>query len=298
MAIATAEAQTAVMSSTGKIGTVISKDGTTIGYRQLGHGAAVILMHGGMESSLSHIQLAELLADKYTVYMPDRRGRGMSGPFGKDYTIQKDVEDIDALLTKTGAHDVFGVSAGGAIMLQAALSLPAIQKIALFEPALIVNNSISTAFLKRYDEEIAQGDTVGALVTAMLGSQMGPPIFNSFPRGLLKMLTKMIVSNEDKKAKAGDVTMSRLAPTLHYDFVIVSKSEAMLESLKSLRADVLLLGGSKSPAYLKTALDALTKVFPKARRVEFPGLGHGASGNKDRGGKPELVAQELGQFFG
>jgi hypothetical protein len=63
---------------------------------------------------------------------------------------------------------------------------------------------------------------------------------------------------------------------------------------------VLLLGGSKSPAYLKTALDALENVLPHVQRIEFPGLDHGGSSdasNTNRGGKPELVAQALRQFF-
>src|SRR5712691_12515722 len=91
-------------------GSVTSQDGTTIGYRQLGHGPGVVLVHGAMESAQSHMQLAEALADAFTVYVPDRRGRGLSGPYGKDYGLQKEVEDMDALLTKTGAHNVFGVS--------------------------------------------------------------------------------------------------------------------------------------------------------------------------------------------
>ncbi|HEX6555188.1 MAG TPA: hypothetical protein VF026_20660 [Ktedonobacteraceae bacterium] len=70
-----------------------------------------------------------------------------------------------------------------------------------------------------------------------------------------------------------------------------------MERFRDVRAQVLLLGGSQSPAYLKTGLDALEKVLPHARRVEFPGVGHGGSGNSDRGGKPELVAQVLRSFF-
>src|SRR5258707_9148170 len=101
------------------IGSVTSQDGTTISYRQLGYGPGVVLLHGAMESAQSHMQLAEALADTFTVYVPDRRGRGLSGPYGKDYSIQEDVEDMDALLTKTGAHYVFGVSSGGLIWLQA-----------------------------------------------------------------------------------------------------------------------------------------------------------------------------------
>jgi hypothetical protein len=43
---------------------------------------------------------------------------------------------------------------------------------------------------------------------------------------------------------------------------------------------------------------SLAKVLPRATRVELPGLDHGAIGNTDRGGKPELVAQTLRQFYG
>jgi len=279
---------------------VTSQDGTTIGYYQFGHGPGVVLLHGAMESAHSHMQLAEALADAFTVYLPDRRGRGLSGPYGKDYSIQTEGEDMDALLTKTGAHYVFGVSAGGLICLQAALHLPAIHKAALYEPALIVNGSISTAFLPRYDKEMAQDKVAAALVTAMKGAQMGPPIFNAIPSFLLELLTNMAMKSEDKKARSGDVTMRMLAPTLHYDFQLVDETAEALENFRAVRDEVLLLGGTKSPAYLKAALDALEKILPHVKRIEFPGLGHGGSSdtsNTNRGGQPELVAQELRRFF-
>jgi hypothetical protein len=131
----------------------------------------------------------------------------------------------------------------------------------------------------------------------MKGTQMGPPIFNVIPRRLLELLTNMAMKNEDKKAKDYDVTMRMLAPTLHYDFQLVIEMAEKLESFKDIRAEVLLLGGSKSPAYFKVALDALEKILPLVTRIEFPGLGHGGSGNTNRGGKPQRVAQELCRFF-
>jgi pimeloyl-ACP methyl ester carboxylesterase len=282
------------------IGFVTSRDGTTIGYRQLGHGPAVVLLHGAMESAQSHMQLAEALSDAFTMYLPDRRGRGLSGAYGDDYSIQKEVEDLDALIAKADAHDIFGVSAGGLICLRAALSLPAIHKVAVYEPALIVNGSVSTAFLTRYDREMAQGNVAAALVTGMIGAQMGPPIFNAIPRWLLESLTKMGMAQEEKKAKDGDVTMRMLAPTLHYDFTLVAEEAEKLESFRAEQAEVLLLGGSKSPAYLKAALDALEKVLPHVQRIEFPGLNHGGSSDNsstNRGGNPDLVAQALRRFF-
>lgn len=278
-------------------GSVISKDGTTIGYRQLGAGPAVVVLHGAMESAQSHMQLAEALADAYTVYLPDRRGRGLSGPYGKDHGIQKDVEDMDAVLTKTGAHDVFGVSSGAIICLQAALTLPGIRRAAIFEPPLLLDGSSPTAWLTRYDEEITQGKIAAALISGMKGAQMGPPMLNLIPRWILERLTTMMMASEEKKAGPDDVTMRMLAPTLHHDFQLVVEMSAALERFRAVRADVLLLGGGKSPAYLKSALDALEKALPRVRRVEFEGVGHEASGNSDRRGKPEPVAQALRRFF-
>ena len=57
----------------------VSKDGTIIGYRQLGKGPGVILIHGGMEASQHFMQLATLLADSFTLSAaegPALQGRG------------------------------------------------------------------------------------------------------------------------------------------------------------------------------------------------------------------------------
>lgn len=279
------------------IGSVTSRDGTTIGYRQLGQGPGVVLLHGSMSSGYNHMQLAEALADAFTVYLPDRRGRGLSGPYAADYSIQDDVDDLDALLSATSAHNVFGLSSGAIICLLAAATLPAIHRAAIFEPPLFTERSTPTAILSRFDREMAGGRAAAALVTGMKGAQMGPAIFNVVPNRLLEPLVKMAMAGEERKAAGQYVTMRALAPTLHYDFQLVTDVSATLERFGTVSAEVLLLGGSKSPAYLKTALDELGKVLPRARRVEFAGLDHAASWNADRGGKPEPVAHELRRFF-
>lgn len=72
---------------------VTSKDGTTIGYREFGHGPGLVIMHGGALASQHYMKLGGMLADQYTVCLPDRRGRGMSGPYGPNYTIEREDED-------------------------------------------------------------------------------------------------------------------------------------------------------------------------------------------------------------
>jgi hypothetical protein len=156
------------------------------------------------------------------------------------------------------------------------------------------------AFLPRYNREITQGKMAAALVTAMQGAQLGPAIFNVIPRPLLEFLTTRAMQSENKTARPGDVTMRILAPTLHYDFELVAEMAETLETFKAVRAEVLLLGGSKSTVWLKAALDALMTVLPHVKRVEFPGLDHGASSDPsstNRGGQPAVMAQELRRFF-
>lgn len=281
-------------------GSVTSNDGTTISYRQLGHGPGVVMLHGAMESAQSHMQLAAALADSFTVYLPGRRGRGLSVSNSREYSIQKEVEDLDALLIATDAHNVFGVSAGGLIVLQAALTLPAIRKAAVYEPALTMNKPKPAAVLARFDAEMAQDKVAAALITGMKGGEMGPAIFNIMPRWLLESFTSQAMASEDKTAKDSDITMRKLAPSLHYDFALVAEMGGEQERFRGVQAEVVLLGGSKSPAYLKTALGVLEKILPHIQRVEFSGLDHGGSSDlsaTNRNGQPARVAQELRRFF-
>jgi pimeloyl-ACP methyl ester carboxylesterase len=286
-------------------GFVTAKDGAVIGYHQLGQGPGLVVLHGAFETGKSHIQLADALAPHFTVYLPDRRGRGLSGSFATDYCIDKEVEDMDILLAHTGANYVFGVSSGAIIWLKAALTLPAIHRAALYEPAMSVNGSVSTDFLDRFDKEIAAGQVTAALITAMKGAQMGPRIFNILPRWLLELIACMAMNREDKKARPGEVTTRMLAQTLHYDFQLIAEMSGQLIAdanrssvpFENIRAEILLLGGSKSPAYLKLALDHLKKLLSPVKCLVIPGVGHGGSGNVNRGGKPGIVAEELVKFY-
>ena len=275
---------------------VISKDGTTIGYYRLGQGPGIILIQGAMGTAQNFMELGEVLADIFTVYIPDRRGRGLSDDNGADYSIQKEVEDIETLLNKTGASYIFGLSSGALIALQATLNLPAIRKAVIYEPPLFVNG-LPTALMKRYEKEMAEGRLAAAMITAMQATQMGPQIFNVIPRGLLELLTNKMMESEDKSAKSGDITMRMLAPTLQHDFQVVAEMNGKLTTFRAINKEILLLGGSKSPNFLKADLNALEKVLPDAARVEFPGLGHAAAWNYDKqrnpDGNPERVAQEL-----
>jgi pimeloyl-ACP methyl ester carboxylesterase len=243
------------------------------------------------------MQLAEALADAHTVYLPDRRGRGLSGPYRAGSAIAQEVEDLDALLTATGTHDVLGVSSGAIISLQAALSGSPVRRAAIFEPPLMADNTHAQAILARFDSEMARGKVAAALITGMKGAELGPAMLNRMPRWLAERLTGMAMAAQDKKGAGDYVSMRALAPLLHYDFTVVYEMSGNLQRFRAIPAEVLLLGGSQSPAFLKAALDILQQTIPQAQRIELPDLGHAAVWNTDLGGQPLPIAQELRRFF-
>jgi len=274
-------------------GFVTSVDGTTIGYRQLGQGPGVILVHGGMQAAQSFMRLGAALANEFCVTIPDRRGRGLSGPYGGAYGVQRDVEDMGALLGVTGAAAMIGLSSGAIIALRAALAWPAIRKLAVYEPPLSIHGSSYPTWRERYDQEVAAGDLAAAMVTVIKGTDTGST-FGKLPRWLTVPLLRRAIAAQGAEAGGDEVPLGKLVPTMHYDGQIVMETADTLDGFAALTAEVLLLGGSKSPAYLKLALARLSAILPQARRVEFPGYDHLAAAND---GHPAQVAEALRTFF-
>jgi pimeloyl-ACP methyl ester carboxylesterase len=277
--------------------TVTSLDGTTIGYRQVGIGPGVILLHGSASSGAHHIDLARLLSDAFTMVIPDRRGRGLSGPYRTGDELRQELEDVAALVDATGASNLFGLSSGACIALHAARTMPVVRKIAIFEPPLLRDREQAAAILRRFDDQMARGKIGAAMVTAMRGSEMGPAFFRALPVWLTARLVQMGMEQEAKRPAGEYPTMRELATTLHYDFAVVNESSGRLDDYRSITAQTLLIGGSRSPAFLRRSLDDLARVMPHVRRIELAGLDHAASWNSDRGGHPEPVARELRRFF-
>src|SRR4029079_13903002 len=79
-------------------------------------------------------KLAPLLAERFTVFMYDRRGRGDSTDT-KPYSRQREVEDLEALIAEAGGSAyVLGLSSGAGLALAAAASGLRIAKLAIYEP--------------------------------------------------------------------------------------------------------------------------------------------------------------------
>jgi pimeloyl-ACP methyl ester carboxylesterase len=275
----------------------ISKDGTTIGFRQVGQGSGVILVHGSMMASQDLMELAGLLSNDFTVYIPDRRGRGLSSSHGENYSLIKESEDIQAIVDKTGTRNIFGLSSGANVALHAALITPNILKVSLYEPP--ISDVSSTSYLRdrEFDNEIdkliVQGKLSKALVRLMKASG-DSAIIKVLPGFMLETFMSFAIKAQVKQIKGDDVPIAALIPTIRNDSKLEIETEGQLENYKVLQAQVLLLGGSKSDADIKAALDRLGMVLPNVKRIELSGLGHSAPANN---GKPEIISRELQLFF-
>ena len=121
---------------------VLSKDGTPIAFDQSGQGPALILVTGAIAKRTDAASLSAALSPHFTVFAYDRRGRGESGDT-PPYAVEREVEDIDVLITEAGgAAFVFGHSSGAVLALEAARLLPTrITKLTVYEPPFIIDDS-------------------------------------------------------------------------------------------------------------------------------------------------------------
>ena len=123
---------------------VNSSDSTRIAFDRSGSGPALVLVGGAYQYrafDARTAELAALLAPHFTVYHYDRRGRGDSGD-APAYTVDRELDDIDALVKEAGGSAfLFGMSSGAVLALDAVARGSAVPRLALYEPPVVVDDS-------------------------------------------------------------------------------------------------------------------------------------------------------------
>jgi pimeloyl-ACP methyl ester carboxylesterase len=274
---------------------VVSADGTAVTHRVFGDGGTpVVLVHGGMQAAQNFRRLAEVLSSRYTVYVPDRRGRRPDVPAGEDYGLAREGEDLDALLRAVGARRVFGLSSGAIIALYTAIQYAGVDKLALYEPPLTIDGADPSAWSARFEHAIATSDPAAAMAEVLKGTR-DRSLSMLLPSWALIPLLRRALSRDAEEHPPDDIALADLVPTMRLDLIVqLQAAELLNPRIAELRSEALLLGGEKSAHPLGIALDALSRLLPNAKRVELNGVGHVAADNR---GKPEEVARLLEDFF-
>jgi len=272
--------QTPAPAVPGKSASVESADGTPIAFSRIGRGDPVILVDGalcwrGMGPSQ---KLAERLAERFSVITYDRRGRGDSGD-RRPYSVEHEVDDIEALLREAGgAAGVWGTSSGAVLALEAAARLRGVTRLALHEAPLVVDTQGPPA--------AEQWDDIDAAIAA---NRRGEAV-SRFLRGVgvpRFVVGVMRLTPLWAKLKAA-------AHTLPYDGRIVRAYQRgkglPAGRWSSVTAPALVMAGGRSPEWMQRGNRALADALPNARFRLLEGQTHTV--------KPKVLGSILEEFFG
>jgi pimeloyl-ACP methyl ester carboxylesterase len=255
---------------------VRSADGTRISFRRLGSGPALVLVHGSVSTHTDWMRVAKLLAGRFTCFVMDRRSHAHSGPGVSDYSIEREYEDICAVLAAAGPGAILAGHSFGAICAMGAALLHPVPRLVLYEPPLPVGGPIAGEHLAPYIRAIAEGDVDTALAIGL----------SKFTRLDDAAILAMRVSRAWPRLRI-------LAPSWINELKAMDSRPVSVEHYSALTCPTLLLRGSASPEHpMQDASRELTQTLPNVCVETLTGQGHMALRDA-----PQMVARLIGNFL-
>lgn len=256
--------------------TVVSNDGTEIGYEVSGSGPPLVMVHGTTNDRTSFRFVAPILAKRFQVLAMDRRGRGRSGDVPGGYSIEAEMQDVVALVdAQAEPVHLFGHSFGASVALGAAAMTGNLRRLVLYEATPGVANVDDPSELDRFDQMAASGDHE-ELIRSIMVDLVG-------------------MSEEDfAELRGSDVWERRVAtaPTIAREFRVEEAWRPGPEVFEQVTAPVLLLLGTESPDFAREATEMLHDRLPDSRIAHLEGHGHVATLTA-----PELLAEHITGFL-
>lgn len=237
-----------------------SADGTTISYDQAGDGPAIIFVAGAFNLRDTCAPLAGELAPDHTVITYDRRARGQSTDT-RPYAVEREVEDLKALLEAAGGSaSVFGYSSGAILALEAVSSGLEVDRLFLYEPPFRVGNGappLATDLpdrLQRLLEEGKPGEVVATFQTEGIG----------LPAEVVRNLRQSPMWPQ----------LEAMAQSVVYDATICQAYQQPTEAMCAVAVPTLVLQGEQTWPLLRAAATQLADQLPQADLHVVAGTGH------------------------
>jgi pimeloyl-ACP methyl ester carboxylesterase len=146
---------------------ITSPDGTRLGVEVVGEGPPLLAVHGGIGDRSRWTLLKERVADRFTLHLLDRRGRGASmRETNGAYRLDREIDDVLAVIDAIGEPVRYlGHSYGALIGMEALARTDAIERALLYEPPFVTPGRvmIPAGVIDRIDALIAAGDREAAL---------------------------------------------------------------------------------------------------------------------------------------
>jgi len=255
---------------------VTSKDGTIIAYEQSGQGPALVVVGGVLGDHHQQAGLTALLAEHFTVYNIDRRGHGESG-FTAPYAVEREVEDLDALITEAGGSAfVYGTSGPGVLSMEAAARglSPKMKKLAVWEPPYILEGS-RPPIPQDYKDQLAQ----------LLGEGRKGDMIELFLTKAVGMPAEFVAPMRQSPFW---VAQEVFAPTLINDAILMGDFSLPKERLAKVLVSTLVIDGGTVP-WMSQAAQAVADTLPHAHRRTLAGQPHNVA--------DEAMAPVLREYF-
>jgi pimeloyl-ACP methyl ester carboxylesterase len=256
---------------------VKSQDGTLIAYERVGEGPAVIFVEGALNTRGDKADLARLLAERFTVYTYDRRGRGDSGDT-QPYAVDREIEDIDALIDAGGGSAfLYGHSSGACLAMDASVKLSGkVSKLAIYEAPYNDDPAAQKAW----------GEYLTSLTARLASGRRGDAV--ALFMGLVGTPAAQIEAMRQAPFWAG---MEAIAPTLAYDHTgIVGKHGSIpTERAALIKVPTLVMSGNRGLPFMLETARTLSRTIPGAELRTFEGQAHDV--------QAEILAPVLAEFF-
>jgi pimeloyl-ACP methyl ester carboxylesterase len=258
---------------------VLSKDGTTIAFERVGQGPALIIVDGAFMHRALHpatAELAALLANEFTVYFYDRRGRGESTDT-QPYAVEREIEDIEALIDEAGGSAlVYGSSSGAVLAMRTAIQLGSkVKKLVMYEAPYNSDDAFRQAWTTYRSD----------LQTLLAAGRKGDAAAR-----FLQEVGMPVEQIEAMRPEPWWFAFEEVAPTLAYDADVLGEDRAVpLEWAAKVTVPALVMDGGASEPFMHDTAVALAKAMPHARQRTLADQPHDPA--------PDALAPVLREFF-
>jgi pimeloyl-ACP methyl ester carboxylesterase len=258
---------------------VTSKDGTTLAVTAAGRGTPVILIGGAFNDRSTVAALAEVLAPGHTAVSYDRRGRSASDDRSTGFEVRNEIDDLAAVIAHVGGRAaLFGHSSGAILALEAASRGLPVDRVAVYEPPLRVDDTPPYPSAEVFDELtdlVAAGDRDGAAAY--------------FLNRILFVPEEAVATMRSDPSWA---FLAGHAATLPYD-VLLSRPWEVVDrrAFAALDVPVLAMYGDRTSTALEAGTRAVAEAVPGAELLAIPGQDHGVLQH------PETLEPALAKFL-
>jgi pimeloyl-ACP methyl ester carboxylesterase len=263
---------------TGTVLSIVSPDGTRLSSERIGTGPSLVLVDGAFcgRSFGPARELAVALADSFTVYFYDRRGRGESGE-EKPYALEREIEDLQAVLNEAGPDPyVYGISSGAALALEAAAAGVKMRRLATYEAPYTGSgeNEGGRVDHRAHLEGLIRDGKRGAAVSYFLVKMIGLPPF-------VPLMIRLMPGTWKKQTAA--------ANTLPYETYVTNNFVAPVDKFRRITVPTLVLAGGKAAKPMADAQAALAAAIPGSEHRILDGQTHQVAA--------AAIAPQLKNFF-